>query len=231
MKAVILAGGRGKRLKPFTDVLPKPLLPIGGKPVLERILTNLKKQGIEEVFITVRYMKDYFRILFGEGEKFGLKINYVEEEEPLGTAGPIKRIKDFLSEDFFVMNGDLVTDFDINEGIKFHKEKKSNLTIITRSLETPIEYGVISGKENKVFEWVEKPKINFEISTGMYFMNPKVIDYIPSGKEFNMNDLVKKMRGNSEEIFKYVHTGSWIDIGKIEDYKKANDLYEETECF
>jgi len=227
MKAVILAGGRGKRLKPFTDVLPKPLLPIAGQPVLGRILTNLKDQGVDEVFLTVKYMKDYFKIFFGEGEKFGLKINYLDEEIPLGTAGPIKALEGILCEDFFVMNGDLVTDLNVNDGLKFHKENKADITIVTSQLTIPVEYGVIHANDKIVTGWVEKPKINFDICTGMYFLNPNVIKNIPQNKEYNMNELVKNIIENSGKVFKYFHGGEWIDIGKIEDYEKASNLLEE----
>jgi NDP-sugar pyrophosphorylase family protein len=226
MKAVILAGGRGKRLRPLTDVLPKPLLPIAGKPVLERILSKFKEQGIEEVFLTVNYMKDYFKMLFGDGNKLGLKINYLEESKPLGTAGPIRVLNTSLDDDFFVMNGDLVTDFDITKGMKFHKENNADLTIITRSLIVPIEYGVISGEDKIVTGWVEKPKISLEMSTGMYFLNPRVIQHIPSEKEYNMNELVKKIIDLPGKVIKYVHEGEWIDIGKMEDYERANDFFE-----
>jgi mannose-1-phosphate guanylyltransferase len=226
MKAVILAGGRGKRLRPFTDVLPKPLLPIAGQPVLGRILNNLKEQGIDEVFLTVNYMKDYFKILFGDGEKFGLKINYLEENIPLGTAGPIRVLEEILHEDFFVMNGDLVTDLDINEGLKFHKKNKADITIVTSEFTIPVDYGVISSKGELVTEWVEKPKITLETCTGMYFLNSNIIKRIPKNKEYNMNDLVKTVIESSGRVLKYFHKGEWIDIGKIEDYEKAINLFE-----
>ena len=221
MKAVILAGGEGKRLRPYTEIIPKPLLPINGRPILGIIIENLKKQGITEIILTVNY-KDYlFRTLFGDGSNKEVKITYSEETQPLGTCGPLKNIENELYEDFFVMNGDLITDLKIKDAKKFHIDKNADITIITKSMETQIRYGVIKTNKEEVVSWDEKPIIRSNIATGMYIINPRALRYIPKDKFYNMNDLVRDVMTNGGKVVNFQHIGEWIDIGLKEDYDEA----------
>ena len=222
MKVVILAGGEGKRLRPYTNILPKPLLPIGEKPILEVILERLKKQGIIDVVLATNYKDHLIKTFFGSGEEFGMKIQYSGEEFFLGTAGPLKSLEGTLGEDFFVMNGDLLNKVDIWKVLDFHKKNHGDMTIITKKIKNPINYGVIENKGILAVEWKEKPEIAFEISTGMYMLNKKVLKHIPPKTAFNMNDLFAEVLKNDGRVLRFPYRGEWIDIGRIEDYQKAN---------
>jgi NDP-sugar pyrophosphorylase family protein len=223
MKVVILAGGEGKRLRPYTEVIPKPLLPIGRekKPVLDRVLRQLKIQGYNDVVLAVNYKVDYFRYFFKDGSERGMAITYSEELKPLGTAGPLKNLEAQLTEDFFVMNGDLITDLDVREVEKFHKQQEADVTIVTRNIEIPVDYGVMEVKGDRVVGWNEKPKLRSEISTGMYMVNPKVLGYVPRNQFYGMNDLVGSIIADKGKVLRFLYDGRWIDIGKIDDFEKA----------
>jgi mannose-1-phosphate guanylyltransferase len=223
MKVVILSGGKGTRLKPYTEVIPKSLLPLNGKPVLEIILERLKNQGIDEVILAVNYGAYLFKTLFGEVANNGMKIQYSSETSPLGTAGPLKLLEGQITENFFLMNGDLITDLEINRVKEFHEKMGADITVVTREIEIPIEYGVILAKEGKIAEWEEKPKIKLKISTGMYLINPEMIDLIPQNEIYNMPDLVLEVIKRGGNVLEFLHDGEWIDMGTIEDYKKAQE--------
>ncbi|MFH1607961.1 MAG: sugar phosphate nucleotidyltransferase [archaeon] len=224
MRAVILAGGEGKRLRPYTQVIPKPLLPINGKPVLELIFENLRNQGIRDITLATNYKSYLFETLFGDGLKIGLNINYLKESKPLGTAGPLKLLKDKIHEDFFVMNGDLITDLNIKEMKKNHKENNADVSLVTRKIEVPVNYGVMETENKKITGWTEKPTIEVKICTGMYMLNPRVLRYIPEDEFYNMDELVKKVISEGGNVVEFLHEGQWIDIGKIDDFEKAQEL-------
>jgi len=226
MKVVILAGGEGKRLKPYTEVIPKPLLPIGEKPVLEIIFERLKNQGYKDIVLATNYKAYLFETLFGDGSKLGMNITYSRESKPLGTAGPLKGIEGQLTDDFFLMNGDLITDLQISDVEKVHRKGKADITVVTREIETPIPYGVIDVEGEKVLAWKEKPKIKSEISTGMYMINPGALRYIPENEFYAMNDLVGKVIENGGRVLRFLHSGEWTDIGLIGDYEKAQKDFE-----
>jgi len=223
MKAVILAGGKGKRLRPYTEIIPKPLLPIKNKPVLEIILEDLKNQGIKEFFLATNYKSYLFKLLFGDGSKKGIKINYSKEKIESGTAGPLKNLETKLKKDFLLMNGDLIISLDINKLKKFHQKSLSDITIVTKEIETPIAYGVLEIKKNRVLSWKEKPTIKSEISTGIYLINPRVIKEIPPNKYYNMNQLVKKIIQKRGVVSRFLYSGKWIDIGLLEKYKEIQN--------
>ncbi|MBU2104659.1 MAG: NTP transferase domain-containing protein [Nanoarchaeota archaeon] len=220
MKAVILAGGEGKRLRPYTFVLPKPLLPVNGEPILDAVLRNLKEQGIGEIYISINYKSHLFEIIYGNGEKIGLNINYLKEEKPLGTAGSLKLLQGKVFENLFVTNGDVICNLNLGELEKFHDENKCDITVVSRKITVPVNFGVLKITNNKIVEWAEKPKIGLEISAGMYLLNPNVLKYIPENSFFNMPDLVKKVIENNGIVMRFLHDGDLIDVSDLDEYEK-----------
>lgn len=226
MKALILAGGKGTRLEPFTISLPKPLMPVGKYPILEILIRNLKKAGVTEIILAVGHLETLIRAYFNDGSKWGVKISYSSEDEPLGTAGPILLVKEQLKQPFFFMNGDIYSDINFNELYHYHLKMKSSATICLTKRHVDIDFGVIKTNDNCEFEeWQEKPKIEYLVSTGIYILNPRVIDYIPNGF-YNIPDLIINLKLNNQKVTTLVHNGMWLDIGRIEDYQTACKLEE-----
>jgi NDP-mannose synthase len=228
MKAFILAGGEGRRLKPYTSVLPKPLLPLGDKPILEIILKNLKDQGINDVILAINYKSSLFKMFFGDGSKLGMNINYSKEEKPLGTIGPIKLVEKEFDGNVIVMNGDILTDLDFNKLLEFHNEKNSDITVVSRNIAIPLEYGVIKSKDDKVIGWEEKPSLNSEVSAGIYVIKSSVIKMVEDDKRQDMPELILKVVNSGGNVFKFPYGGRWIDIGRISDYQRAESEMLET---
>jgi NDP-sugar pyrophosphorylase family protein len=227
MKAVILAGGLGTRLKPFTDVIPKPLLPLGEKSVLEIQLAQLKKHGFDEVFLAVNYKADYIQSYLGDGEKFGVKLHYSIEEKPLGTCGPITLLKKELTEPFLLMNGDILTKANFSELYNFAcRYKESAVTIITKVITTPFRFGNISSDGVYVTGVDEKPDLKFEILSGMYIFKPGIFDLIPHNEYYGMDTLIKNLLAIKHPITKIITKDYWLDIGIVEDYEKAREIYD-----
>lgn len=224
MKAVILAGGKGTRLKPYTSVIPKPLVPVGERAILEILITRLKKLGVDEVFICVNHFAEIIMAFFGDGKKFGLKINYSVEDKPLSTVAPIKLIAN-LPENFLVMNGDLLTDLDFGALYNYHLNHKALLTVSTYQRKTRIDFGVIDvDPEAKVATgFREKPEYTFDVSMGVYAMNRRVLDFVPSGESFGFDNLMVSLLQRSEPVKIYPYAGYWLDIGRPDDYEKANE--------
>lgn len=227
MKAVILAGGLGSRLKPFTDIIPKPLLPLGEKTVLEIQLEQLRKSGFDEVFLAVNYKADYIQSFLGDGERYGVKLHYSVEDKPLGTCGPITLLKDQLrDEPFLLMNGDILTKADFGELYQFAQQyPDSFLTIITKIITTPFRFGNISSNGVYVTGVEEKPDLKFEILSGIYFLKPGVFDFIPHNEFFGIDTLIKNMLAQQQPITKCILKEYWLDIGVVEDYEKAREIY------
>lgn len=227
MIAVLLAGGKGTRLQPFTISLPKPLMPVGNHPILEILIKQLKDAGVHKVFICVGYLESLIRSYFGDGSKLGIEIIYSSETEPLGTAGPLKLIQSQLTETFFFMNGDLFTNIDLKAMYKFHKEQGGPATIGLTKRTVDIDFGVIKIDESNEFtEWKEKPTLEYLVSTGMYVFEPSIFKHLPNGF-FNVPDLIQKLHSEKEKVSGYLHKGYWLDIGRIEDYQRACQLVEE----
>ncbi|MDD5023455.1 MAG: sugar phosphate nucleotidyltransferase [Candidatus ainarchaeum sp.] len=220
MKIIILAGGKGKRLRPYTLVLPKPLLPIDDEPILDKILKTLKNQKVTQIFLSVNYKSYLFKMIYGHGEKFGMNIEYIEEEKPLGTAGPIGLIREKISENLFVTNGDLICNLDLKRVEEFHNRNNCDITVVTRGIETPINFGVLRMIEGKIVDWAEKPKIYSEISAGMYLLNPRILNEIPKNEFFNMPDLVKKIIEKGGKVKGFHYDGEVLDVSNLEEYKK-----------
>lgn len=224
MKAVLLAGGRGTRLAPYTNVLPKPLMPVGDMPIIEILLRQLKVYGVTDVVIAVGYLASLIQAYVGDGSRFGLNVTYSMETTPLGTAGPLKLIKD-LDDTFLIMNGDLLTSLNMGELIAFHRQHKAVATISTIVRHTQITLGVIGTDEDfNVNSYTEKPSYDFRVSMGISVLEPEVLQYIPEGKPFDVPDLIKALIAAEKPVKAFpFENGYWLDIGRPEDYQKAMD--------
>jgi NDP-sugar pyrophosphorylase family protein len=224
MKAVIQCGGRGMRLRPYTSILPKPLMPIGSRPVLELLLKWLRRNGIREVFITTGYLGNLIRSFCSDGQQWNIKINYTQEIEPLGTIGPLSLLRDQLNEPFLVLNGDILTDLNLNEFVKSHRLHGGQLTIASTVRHTKMEFGVLDETNGTVTGFREKPMLASCVSMGLYCMNPPIMDYVPSGVPFGFDDLVLQMLEQGTSVHTFRHDGLWLDIGRADDFLKAQDI-------
>lgn len=224
MKAVILAGGLGTRLKPYTTVFPKPLMPIGESPILEIIIKQLKAKGFNEITLAVGHLSELIMAFFNNGSKYGIKIEYSKEEKKLGTAGGLGLLKNKLEDDFLVMNGDVLTGLDFSKFLEFHKETGSIATIALNRRHVDIDFGVVELDENRtLIGYIEKPKIDYLVSMGVYAFNESILDYIPSHEYLDIPDLMKRLLSEGEKVNGFIHDGYWLDIGRPDDYIKANE--------
>jgi NDP-sugar pyrophosphorylase family protein len=228
MRAVILAGGLGRRLLPYTTLVPKPLMPIGGqKAILELILERLSKSGFEKVTLAVNHLSHLIQAYFGDGSKFGIEVEYMLESEPLGTMGPLRNVTD-LPEHFLVMNGDILTDLDLKQFFDAHVSQERIFSISSFRRIQEVDFGVLEvNEEGTLRGFKEKPKIEFEVSMGIYAMSKRAIDFIPLEGPFGFDDLVLSLLKEKEDIGIIQHHGSWLDIGRPEDYDLANRLQSE----
>lgn len=224
MKAVIQCGGMGTRLRPFTSVLPKPLMPIGARPVLELLLKWLRRNGIEQVYVTTGYLGHLIRSVCGDGSQWNLKIRYTQEMEPLGTIGPLSLIRDDLDEPFLVLNGDVLTDLSLSRFVSVHKAHGDLVTIATSARLTKMDFGVIDEVDGAVKVFREKPSLNHLVSMGIYCMNPGVMKFVPSGIPFGFDDLMLQMLQGGEVVHVFKHEGVWLDIGRVEDFQQAQAI-------
>ena len=223
-KAVILAGGKGTRLRPITYEIPKALIPVHGKTLTEHLFDLFKKYDIKDIIMAVGHMKGKIEEHFTDGSRFGIKLSYIEETEPLGTAGPLKLGKNMLTESFIVSNGDELKDINIEEMYQLHKESNALVTIALTTVEDPSKYGVARLSGSKILEFVEKPKKEEApsklINSGFYIMEPEVIDLIPKGFSMLEKDVFPKL-AKMGRLFGYPFSGQWFDTGNIERYEKA----------
>jgi NDP-sugar pyrophosphorylase family protein len=220
MRAVILAGGKGTRLAPYTTVFPKPLMPIGEMPILEIVLRQLAHHGIQDVTLAVGYLAELLMAYCGDGSKFGVKLDYSREEQPLGTAGPISLIPN-LQETFLVMNGDLLTTIDYSAMWKNHKERGAIATLASYRREVKIDLGVIESEDGWVLDYIEKPTYYYSVSTGIYIFNPEVLKYVEQGQRLDLPELVLRLMRAGEKVNIYNFDGYWLDIGRHDDYDAA----------
>ena len=222
MKAVILAGGLGKRLLPYTMIFPKPLMPLGEKPVLEIVLTYLKKNGIDDVTICIGHLGGLIRTFFGDGSQLGSHIRYSEETSALGTAGPLDLIRAELTGSFLVMNGDVLSDLDLASFRDFHLQQGNVATVAVVQRQVPIDFGVVHLDErDRITAWDEKPTLNYLVSTGLYLFEPRALDYLPHQAYFDIPDLIRALCVGNEKVGGYCHKGYWLDIGRHDDYEQA----------
>lgn len=228
MKAVILAGGRGTRLKPYTTIFPKSLMPVGDKPTLEIIIRQLKSQGLEDIIITVGHLGELIMSFLGDGSNLGVNIKYSKEDKPLGTAGGLGSIKEDLKDSFLMMNGDTLTTLNFLDLVNFHIENKAIATIALKKREVYIDFGVVELDSNNVIRgYTEKPSIDHLVSMGVYIFTPKVLGYIRPNEYLDFPDLIKQLISNGETVKGYVYDGYWLDIGRPDDYERANKEIEE----
>ena len=221
MKAVVLAGGKGTRLAPYTKILPKPLMPIDDMPILEIMLRQMKRAGIEEVILTVGHLSELLRAFFQDGERFNLKIQYSFEKEPLGTAGPLSLIEN-LDDTFLVTNGDILTDLDFRSLIDFHHRSGGIATIAAFERKVKIDLGVIHyNGAHEIVGYYEKPSYNFSVSMGIYVFEPGILNYIPYSQYLDFPNLVQKLLENGERVIGFPYDGYWMDLGRADDYEQA----------
>jgi NDP-sugar pyrophosphorylase family protein len=230
MKAIILAGGKGTRLIPYTTVFPKPMLPVGDKPILEIIIRQLAYYGFKEIILCVSHLAQLIQAYFQNCHSLleGVSLTYVKEEKPLGTAGPIALIPN-LKETFLVMNGDVLTTLDYLKLLAFHKEKGALLTVAMHKKEVKINLGIIEASNDyQITKYTEKPQLSYFNSMGIYIYEPEVIRYIEPGVYLDLPTLVLKLIENGDKVFGYYHDKPhyWLDIGQHEDYQKANEEFE-----
>jgi NDP-sugar pyrophosphorylase family protein len=226
-RAVILAGGKGTRLKPYTISLPKPLVPVGEMPIIEIIIRQLAKSGFNHVTITVNHMAEIIRAYCGNGIKWGITIDYSLEDKPLSTMGPLKLIHD-LPENFLVMNGDVLTDLDFGKFYNEHVENENIFTVSAYTRDQKVDYGVLEiGSDNKLVNFVEKPTNQYNVSMGVYMANKKILDYIPENQLYGFDHLMIDLIKFQHPATVKVHDGYWLDIGRPDDYEKACNDFEE----
>ena len=220
-RAILLAGGLGTRLHPFTVVIPKPLVPIGNLPILEIIIRQLAAQGFDRVTLAVNHQADLLRAYFGDGSRWNIRIDSSLEPTPLGTMGPLKLIED-LPQDFLVMNGDILSDLNYANFLEGHVDARRLFTIAAAARQQTIDYGVLQiDDQEKLTGFEEKPKIPYIVSMGVYALSRAALDWIPSNEPFGFDQLVLKMLAAQRAIKVVPHHGYWLDIGRPDDYQRA----------
>jgi len=228
-RAVILAGGLGTRLRPYTAVLPKPLMPVGDRPVLDIVVRQLKAHGFERITVATGYLAELIEAMFGAGEKYGIPIDYHRESEPLGTVGALALIPE-LEDDVLVMNGDVLTDIDYGALLARHRESGAAATIATTSREVQITLGVLVTEDpddpERLTGYREKPRIDYEVSMGVYCFAPRAVDLIEPGERLDFPDLVLRLIAAGETVRAARMDNYWLDIGRHDDYEQALDEFE-----
>jgi NDP-mannose synthase len=224
-RAVILAGGKGSRLGPYTTVLPKPLLPVGDHAILDVVVHQLRHLGFTELTLAVGYLAHLVRAAMGDGSRWGIEIGYAEEREPLGTVGPLASIEN-LDDHFIVMNGDVLTTLDFAKLLDLHAESGNVLTIASHRRVVSTDYGVLhvggeDGPTKAVLGFEEKPEIPYVVSMGVYAMAPKALSYIEPGARLDLPELVLRLLAAGEQVGSYLFDGYWLDIGRHDDYERA----------
>ncbi|ASW53860.1 sugar phosphate nucleotidyltransferase [Plantactinospora sp. KBS50] len=227
MKAIILAGGKGTRLNPFTTSFPKPLMPIGEVPILEILLTQLRSHGVTDVTLLTGHLAYLLEGYFGDGRRLGLNIRYVREDQPLGTAGPLRQLAGTLVDDFFVLNGDLLTDLDFGALMRHHRERGASVTVSVYTRVEKIELGVLTlAASGEVTSYDEKPTLSLDVSMGAYAMSPQALTMVPAAR-YDMPQLILDLLDRSDVINSWRHRGFWLDIGRVDDYHLANRMFSE----
>ncbi|MFH1637269.1 MAG: sugar phosphate nucleotidyltransferase [Candidatus Woesearchaeota archaeon] len=221
-KALLLAGGKGTRFKPITDEIPKPMIPLQGKPILQHTIELLRKYNVTEIYLSVGYKADKIKEYFGDGSKFGVRITYIEEDKPLGTGGPLRLAKPYLTETFVMCNADELKDIDLIDMFIFHRENNAKVTIALTTVDDPSAYGVAKLQGNKIIEFLEKPKNppSNLINAGLYIIEPDVVSLVPEGHSMVEKDIFPKIAKDGR-LYGYSFTGQWFDTGNMDRYAKA----------
>ena len=227
-KAVILAGGVGSRLRPYTLILPKPLMPVGDLCVLEILLRRLRQSGIRQVIITLGHLGSIIRALCGDGSKWDLSIEYSEEPTPLGTIGPLRLIQQELTRTFIVTNGDLVTDLDLRTLLESHRRHGGIATVASYCKRVKIDLGVLERDgDGRIVGFQEKPEHEYWVSMGTYVFEPEIMNYVPDdGRPFGFDDLMHTLLAAKQPIYTFAHAGYWCDIGRKDDYEQVQEEFE-----
>ena len=226
VKAVILAGGLGTRLQPYTTFLPKPMLPLGEKPILEHLIDWTKKNGVKSIVLCVSYLRKTIEDYFEEGNKFDVNIEYAISNKPLATAGQLKTAEDLIGDTFVCIYGDSIFDFSLRNMIRQHIKKKAFVTMSLNEYETNLPYGVIkTSNTGKVLSWNEKPEIKANVNMGCYVMEPKILSLIPKNKPYGMDDVIKKAISRKKLVSSFITKKGFTDIGNKSSYKKAYQDY------
>jgi NDP-sugar pyrophosphorylase family protein len=222
MRAVILAGGKGTRLAPYTKILPKPLMPIGDMPIMEILLHQMKKAGISNVTLTVGHLAELLRAFFQDGSHYGLNIEYSYEEKPLGTAGPLSLIADQFNDTFLVANGDVLTTLDLRTLVEDHRQSNAIATIASHARKVKVDLGVLQFNGSyELTDYIEKPTYDLFVSMGVYVFEPEVLDYIPYNQYMDFPDLVLRLIASGQIVKGYMYEGYWQDLGRPDDYEQA----------
>jgi len=227
MHAVILAGGKGVRLRPYTTSLPKPLVPIGDQySILEIIMRQLARQGFRTATLAIGHLGQLIRAYVGDGEQWGMKVDYAMEESPLGTIGPLLMFKERLPENFLVMNGDVLTDLDMADLLLRHEAAAAPLTVATYQREVKIDFGVLRTSAGRIVEFTEKPTIDYRVSMGVYGVARTTLDRYTAGLPLGFDDLVLDLLDCPVQPLAYEFDGHWLDIGRPDDYDRANAEFD-----
>jgi dTDP-glucose pyrophosphorylase/CBS domain-containing protein len=225
LQAVIMAGGFGTRLRPLTEDLPKPMLPVGGRPLMEHIVEQLQQAGIRHVNVSTHYKPEKIIEHFGDGHAFGVELNYVNEDAPLGTGGALG-LMPIPQQTLLVVNGDILTQVNFRSMLVYHQEQKADMTVAVRRYEVKVPYGVVECDGPQVRHLHEKPELGFLVNAGIYLLEPAVFQYIPQAQRFNMTDLIQWLLDAERTVVSFPIREYWLDIGQHEDYAQAQDDVE-----
>ncbi len=228
MQAVILAGGKGRRLRPYSTVFPKPLMPLGERPILEILIQQLAAQGIRDIYIAVGHLAELVTTFFGDGRRLGVRIQYVREESPLGTAGALGLLNGQLTGTFLLMMGDVLTDLQFGDLVQHHHQHQATATVSLAPRTIELDFGLVElGESETVCGWREKPKLEYLVSMGIYCLEPAALGALPPENKCDFPDLVRRLLENGRRVQAYVHKGYWLDIGRPQDYETANKFVED----
>jgi dTDP-glucose pyrophosphorylase/CBS domain-containing protein len=223
LSAVIMAGGYGKRLLPLTESVPKPMLPVGDRPLLEHVIEQLRRSGVREVNMTTHYLPESISNHFGDGNEFGIRLNYLKEENPMGTAGGLKLMRR-PEGSFLVVNGDILTGVPFHEMLMYHRRHRAEITVGVRKYEMQVPFGVVQCEDVHITGLQEKPSMSFFINAGTYLLEPTAYDSIPDAQRFDMTDLIKKLIAEGRTVVGFPIMEYWIDVGRPEDYKRVQEF-------
>ena len=226
-KVILMVGGLGTRLRPLTDNIPKPMLKVGNKPILQTIIEKFAEYGYVNIVLCVNYKSHVIEDYFGDGSEFGVNIEYVLEKQRMGTAGALSLLKEKPTEPFFVMNGDLLTNINFEHLDSYHNANKSIGTMCVREYDFQVPYGVVNIKDSKILSIEEKPTHKFFVSAGIYMLSPEILEHIPQNEFYDMPTLFEKIISENKNIISFPLREYWLDIGRLEEYKKANEEYDE----
>ncbi len=223
-RAIVLAGGKGTRLRPYTTLLPKPLVPIGERPILEYVLRSLRKSGFRRVTLCVGHLAELIRAYFGDGRKWGVELDYLVETKPLSTMGPLAYAGE-LGENFLVMNGDILTDLDPADVFNAHRKAGAALTVATYARRLKVDYGVLDFDANtqRVTRFTEKPTLPYHVSMGIYALNAECLEFIRKGRPYGFDQLMHRLLKEGRPVQSLPYEGRWLDVGRPEDYELAQN--------